>query len=173
MIRRHRSYKTDGDNTTKRYSKAAQDRFSNSRLVLIGFPYTEKFQTTEELHQYFQGDKLQCLLCGKPYKSLATHLKRVHGMSGDQYREQYGIPWCRGLTCEVTQNNNQNKAKHRMNSGNFIPGMSHKTAEEKNKLWRTKRRPRCPAHIKEQIIRGTATLGIYNKLHPAKIKENI
>ena len=56
------------------------------------------FQTLEEVRQYVSGDRIQCLVCGKYYKRLQfMHLLR-HDMSGDDYRQTFGIPWGVSLT---------------------------------------------------------------------------
>jgi len=43
-------------------------------------------------------DRLQCLVCGKWFKSLATHLLMAHGITASAYREQHGILWTTPLT---------------------------------------------------------------------------
>ena len=53
------------------------------------FPWNGKFEYKKEIDYYFAGDKIQCLLCGKRFKSLPTHLIRVHEISPDQYKEKY------------------------------------------------------------------------------------
>lgn len=50
------------------------------------------FETIEELEAYTGGPQIQCLECGKWFKSLATHLPRIHGMSHNDYRQKWGIP---------------------------------------------------------------------------------
>ena len=67
------------------------------RKALQGFPWDGKFETKEEIYSYFSGDKIQCLLCGKWFKRLHTHLKMIHGISSDEYREMYSLPWKHGL----------------------------------------------------------------------------
>ncbi|MCP4751697.1 MAG: MucR family transcriptional regulator [Proteobacteria bacterium] len=65
---------------------------------LPGFPRVGKFKTKEEVDAYFATEKIQCLLCGKWFESIgSTHMTRKHGISGDDYREMYGLPWSRGL----------------------------------------------------------------------------
>ncbi len=49
-----------------------------------------------EVDQYFSGDRIQCLICGKTYKRLAIHIY-MHDLTEDDYRELYGLPWRRGL----------------------------------------------------------------------------
>jgi len=66
--------------------------------VLPGYPVEPRKFTLEEIRAYFSGDRIVCLRCGKPYGSLGVHLKAIHGLSDDEYREMYGLPWRRGLT---------------------------------------------------------------------------
>ena len=67
------------------------------KSALPGFPWKKQFTTKDEIDQYFAGDKIQCLLCGKRFKALPQHLERTHDITADDYREQYGLPWRRGL----------------------------------------------------------------------------
>ncbi len=68
------------------------------RRVLPGFPKEGKFKTMAEVDAYLSGEKIQCLLCGKMFHMIgAQHLQLIHGLTADDYREQYGIPWGRGL----------------------------------------------------------------------------
>lgn len=68
------------------------------RSILTGFPRPPAhFQTRAEVDQYLAGERVQCLLCGHQYRILETHLRGVHQINGDAYREMYGIPYRRGL----------------------------------------------------------------------------
>jgi len=67
------------------------------RGVLAGFPIQKKFNTREELNEYLSQDTIQCLLCGRRFQILDTHLKNVHGVTSDDYREMYGIGYSVGL----------------------------------------------------------------------------
>jgi hypothetical protein len=65
--------------------------------VMHRYPWRGKFRAKTEIENYFAGNKVQCLLCGKLFKALPTHLERTHDITADDYREQYGLPWKRGL----------------------------------------------------------------------------
>jgi len=67
------------------------------RTILQGFPWDGKFETKEEVYDYFSGDKIQCLLCGKWFQRLPFHLKAIHDITSDEYKEMYGLPWKHGL----------------------------------------------------------------------------
>jgi len=73
-----------------------KDRIAR-RTVVDGYPWTGTFKSREELDAYFEGDKINCLLCGRALGQLTTHINRVHGVQSDTYRERYGIPLRRGL----------------------------------------------------------------------------
>ena len=36
-------------------------------------------------------DRIECLLCGRRYHVLSSHLARTHGISGDEYRAEFDI----------------------------------------------------------------------------------
>ncbi len=80
--------------------------------LLPGFPRNRKFQTKEEVDAYFASDKIQCLLCRKWFKRIGgTHLTRKHGITADDYREMYGLPWRRGLTGKLNHEQNVQMGK--------------------------------------------------------------
>lgn len=68
-----------------------------SRKVSDGYPREMRFQSRAELDAYFSGHRITCLLCGGTYRVLDTHLRKVHSINSDDYRERYGIPYLRGL----------------------------------------------------------------------------
>ena len=68
------------------------------KSTLPGFPFKAKFITKNDIDEYFSNPEgIQCLLCGRSYKSLNGHLQAVHGISHEEYRARYGLPWRRGL----------------------------------------------------------------------------
>ena len=42
--------------------------------------------------------KCQCLICGKHYTQVGTHIVQVHGITAREYREQFGLEVKRGIT---------------------------------------------------------------------------
>ncbi len=91
--------------------------------LLPGFPRKRKFQTKEEVDAYFASDKIQCLLCGKWFKGIGgNHLKVKHGITTDDYKEMFGLPWLRGLDgtstnlkrSETSKRNYENRDKEEM-----------------------------------------------------------
>lgn len=65
--------------------------------VKAGYPAKVYFDTREALTQYLAGDKITCLLCGNQFQLLDTHLRSMHGITGEDYREKYGIPYQQAL----------------------------------------------------------------------------
>ena len=64
---------------------------------LPGYPWNGIFSSFEELKEYFNEDRLTCLLCGRDYGNLGIHISQGHGTTMDEYRQQFGIPWTYGL----------------------------------------------------------------------------
>jgi hypothetical protein len=75
------------------------------------------FKTKEEVSEYFSGDKLKCLLCGAEYKSLGTHLLKMHGMRVLEYKEKFGLPYSEGLVSKNTKKAMADALKTRIAEG--------------------------------------------------------
>ena len=56
------------------------------------------FKTRSDIARYFGGNAIECLICGRRFKRLHTHLAAKHGMAADDYKKRFGLPWTRGLT---------------------------------------------------------------------------
>lgn len=74
-----------------------------ARAVLPGYPIEEPFKTHEDIEKYLSGDQIVCLLCGKDYKALKTHIL-VHNHTVESYKEKYKIPSWYGLIGKSTFN---------------------------------------------------------------------
>lgn len=72
------------------------------RVIKAGFPIESRAFTEKEIEDYFSGDKIECLLCGRSFKRLARHLPNIHSVTEDDFRVMYGLPWRRGLTSEAS-----------------------------------------------------------------------
>lgn len=88
--------------------------------VLPGFPDRRVFKTPEEISEYFSQERITCLECGKKYKTLGVHLKSIHGMEPDEYREAHGIPWTYGLQCPETKTKHSELAKEMISNGIWV-----------------------------------------------------
>lgn len=82
-------------------SRAALRR-AHRHEALPGFPVIQPFSTVEEIDAYLAGDRIQCLLCGKAFKDVGKHVAGLHGITTDEYRRKFGIPWTRALCCSDT-----------------------------------------------------------------------
>src|ERR1700724_3784516 len=75
------------------------------------------FKTRSDIARYFGGNTIECLICGRRFKRLHTHLAAKHGMAADDYKKQFGLPWTRGLTSATSLANSgwtdERKAKAR------------------------------------------------------------
>jgi hypothetical protein len=75
------------------------------------------FKTRREIERYFSGDTIECLICGRHFKRLQTHLAVKHGVAADEYKSRFGLPWTRGLTSAASLANSgwtdERKAKAR------------------------------------------------------------
>ena len=63
------------------------------------------FKTRQEVERYFGGKTIKCLLCGKRFGRLSFHLAAKHGVTTDDYKSQFGLPWHRGLISALSHAN--------------------------------------------------------------------
>jgi len=73
------------------------------RAARVGYPVTVPFSSEEAVRDYLSGDKITCLLCGKQYRSIGSHL-RIHAITADDYKIKYNIPISAGLIVEEVSN---------------------------------------------------------------------
>jgi len=95
-----------------------------------------KFKNREEINAYFQGDKIECLLCGKYFKALATHIVRIHEYTVDEYKKEFGLPWGRGLTSDDTNTKKSLIMKKRVKEDprlKLTPELMHKAQQTKKR----------------------------------------
>jgi hypothetical protein len=75
------------------------------------------FKTRRDIERYFSGDTIECLICGRHFKRLQTHLAAKHGVAAGEYKRRFGLPWTRGLTSAASLANSgwtdERKAKAR------------------------------------------------------------
>jgi hypothetical protein len=116
-----------------------QRRWDARRRVLPGFPVVPRPFTLEEVRDYFSSDKITCLLCGKQYLRIsAQHLREIHEIDEDTYRERYGLPWRRGLTGVSAHEKYRAAGLQRLEEGTFQPG------DPTGTVHMVPRRPRAP-----------------------------
>jgi hypothetical protein len=71
------------------------------------------FQTRREVERYFGGKTITCLICGGRYGRLSFHLAAKHGMTTDEYKAHFGLPWSRGLISALSLANSGWDSKRR------------------------------------------------------------
>jgi hypothetical protein len=81
------------------------------------------FRTRREVERYFGGETLKCLLCGRRFGRLSFHLAAKHGLTTDQYKARFGLPWTRGLTSAASHNNSGWSKKRKQEASR----LAHKT----------------------------------------------
>jgi len=86
-------------------------------LTLMRAKTPSAFRTRRDIEGYFSGDTIECLICGRHFKRLQTHLATKHGVAADDYKMRFGLPWTHGLTSAVSLANSgwtdERKAKAR------------------------------------------------------------
>jgi hypothetical protein len=60
------------------------------------------FRTRQQVEHYFGGKTIKCLLCGGRFGRLSFHLAAKHGVTTDEYKSRFGLPWHRGLTSALS-----------------------------------------------------------------------
>jgi predicted transcriptional regulator len=73
---------------------------TNDRLKALAMS-AEPFQTMDEVNDYLSGTRIECLVCGKRFHCLTQQHLQLHGLSHDEYRVKFGIPYKRSLTSAV------------------------------------------------------------------------
>lgn len=81
--------------------------------ALIG----HKFTTKKDVDDYFSGDRIRCLICGKWLKAIGGQHLKSHGITVEKYKEMFGLPNGRGLVCGETSAKQQAALKKRIAAG--------------------------------------------------------
>lgn len=97
----------------------------------------EPFKTRQEVDEYFNADRIECLLCRQRFRRLGTHLAAKHQISADEYRTQFGLPWTRGLTSETSHttsgwSNKRKAAARRLAHKSQFFKLAHLTPRRQN-----------------------------------------
>lgn len=106
------------------------------------------FKTLAQIHRYFGGRDITCLLCRKKFRRLASHLAFKHGITASAYKQRFGLPWSRGLTSATSHANSGWDAKRRAKATRLA---------RRTKFFRfAPQAPRraSPPWMKEQFIRN-------------------
>jgi len=121
-----------------------------ARRVFPGFPVERPpFDSPQDVYDYLNGvgeykapaGRIVCLLCGKTYRKLGTHLLRIHGVEVDEYRERYGLPWTVGVASPDCRERYSKATRKRMEEG-WEPGCD--ADEWAERVAASSHRPRAP-----------------------------
>ena len=101
----------------------------DKKYSIPGFPWKGTFKSKFEVDRYFSHKKgIQCLICGRFLRSLQNHLQQVHGVSNNEYRERYGLPWRKGLVSKTLSQAHSASITNRIKSGTFKSKPDNKAA---------------------------------------------
>ena len=68
----------------------------------------------------FKKNEVVCMVCGKGgFRTLARHLTTAHGMTGKDYKKQFGIPAKQSLSARTYSESRRQMAKDRGLAGNL------------------------------------------------------
>ena len=132
------------------------------RRVLHGYPKDFVFKNYDEYKEYFVGDRIICLLCGKHYRSLGNHLRVSHETTMDDYKKKYGILWGKSLICNELKGIRSDKTKERIDNGEFIPKTLEGRRKQAELARKSKRKPR---NLKLHAVSSQDNIKKYNDLH--------
>lgn len=133
-----------------------------SRKPLDGYPVTEGFQSREAVENYLSDDRIVCLLCGRAFKALSGHLGSMHGITGDEYKDMFNIPYNYGLARETTRKLHSKNAKQRIKENpDHVAHLERMRLDmiEKRKAGKIKNRPRRDFIINEYTDRALKNAG--------------
>lgn len=88
----------NGQNRTATKKLIGGKQMSSKRVIRDGYPIPARNFSLQEIKDYFTYDSITCLMCGGDFIALRpSHLQRIHGVTVDQYKERYGLPYRKGL----------------------------------------------------------------------------
>lgn len=105
------------------------------------------FQTVDELKAYLNQEKLPCLLCGKAFNGLYTHINFCHKMTADEYRLMFGIPKHCGLSGTLLRDKQSQRLRTQRRSGQIPQSPSQDHLDKLHRMARGKKREVLPCHI--------------------------
>lgn len=105
-------------NNRRRFeARSSLEKAEWRRICKPGFP-VERRLTFAEVEEYLtQESGIVCLLCGREFRSIGRHVHVIHGMTLNAYRDQFGLPYSRGLDCAEVRELRVNEGKRRLEEG--------------------------------------------------------
>jgi predicted nucleic acid-binding Zn ribbon protein len=108
-------------------SKQCRNKFFNKKNAHLGVLWQRKRRDLEASKP--SPNKVKCLICGKYYVQVCSHIYQVHGCTAREYREDYDLEVKRGVVPDWFRKLKGEKA---MSNGTY------KNLEVGKKFWFTK-----------------------------------
>jgi hypothetical protein len=148
--------------------------------ALPGFPWKGKFTTKAEIDQYISNpDGIQCLICGRFFENLSGHLWIFHDISHEQYRDDYGLPWRKGLVSRKVSKKLSSILTKRIKNGSFKPNADNKACVEKIRSGAIRKDQPYLTQIKSEKAKGLSKKNIrhsrndYEKVLTVMLKNKV
>ena len=86
------------------------------------------------------GEKVQCHLCGEWFVSLALHVRQIHDLTADEYREEFGLMRGTPLMGDGMREQRRRKLEAQVESGNLRrnPDAIANATTEQRREWSTR-----------------------------------
>ena len=96
-----------------------------------------------QVEEYLCQPRIKCLLCGAASKTLGTHLKLQHGVTADDYRVRFGIPFTCALASPDVLRNLSRLEQEKARDPEYAACRAEHLAEAQRAARTVARRP-CP-----------------------------
>ncbi len=83
-----------------------------------------------EIEEYYRGDKIQCLICFREFFALGSHIKRIHGITSEEYKLRFDLPQSRSLAGERTRRIQSENLIRRIQDGDKRMKLTPETAHK-------------------------------------------
>jgi len=94
-------------------------------------------KTKEEIDKYYSNEKIECLLCGKIFKALGSHIA-THDITVNEYKDKFNLPYSRSLVGMGTRAVLSKNMKSRIARGDVslmpIERVAHLGQQKKNRF---------------------------------------
>jgi len=128
-------------------STKCRNKRNNAQQAKKGYSTAWQKAKRDKIASVPSPDKVKCLICGKYYVQVGTHAYLVHGITGREYREEFGLEVKRGTVPawyrkkkgdqaieNETYKNLEAGAKHRFKKGQEGVGVYERSPVTKERL---------------------------------------
>ena len=81
-------------------SAKCRNKRNNAKQMASGYATAYQKARRDKIASKPDAEKCQCLICGKWYTQVCSHVVQVHGMTGREYREYFELEVKRGIVPE-------------------------------------------------------------------------